>query len=247
MDSQRILQAHLKAAQANAKPNLLKELAKPSQDKKKFKKMPHRTTKRQIRVSKTGHTNLYRQESTGGNRRLAKKRVQGLIETLFFVSSSVLADSLVLRNPLLRQAPKRWRRWPPAPWDAESPARDACARAPACRAGAKCQPARHRPQHGADGDASCVGAAPAPPVGHNKNQTTMKNTLTPIIVLAVILIGQAAAEAQSSFIEPYPRDTLLEGCTRLALFHSIENDIRHLAVTPIRGWASCGTIRRWAS
>jgi len=41
------------------------------------------------------------------NRRLAKKRVQCLNEDLCFVSSSVLADSLVLRNPLLRQAPKR--------------------------------------------------------------------------------------------------------------------------------------------
>jgi hypothetical protein len=30
--SQRILQAHLKAAQANAKPKLLKELAKPTQE-----------------------------------------------------------------------------------------------------------------------------------------------------------------------------------------------------------------------
>jgi hypothetical protein len=45
--------------------------------------------------------------STAGNRRLAKKRVQCLNEALYFVSSSVLADSLVLRNPLLRQAPKR--------------------------------------------------------------------------------------------------------------------------------------------
>jgi hypothetical protein len=42
------------------------------------------------------------------NRRLAKKRVQYLNEALCFVSSSVLADSLVLRNPLLRQAPKRY-------------------------------------------------------------------------------------------------------------------------------------------
>ena len=38
---------------------------------------------------------------------LAKKRVQWLIEALCFVSSSVLVDSLVLRNPLLRQAAKR--------------------------------------------------------------------------------------------------------------------------------------------
>jgi len=46
-------------------------------------------------------------EKTGANRRLAKKRVQCLNEALCFVSSSVLADSFVLRNPLLRQAPKR--------------------------------------------------------------------------------------------------------------------------------------------
>ncbi len=46
--------------------------------------------------------------TTSANRRLAKKRVQCLNEALCFVSSSVLADSLVLRNPLLRQAPKRY-------------------------------------------------------------------------------------------------------------------------------------------
>ncbi|WP_165587184.1 hypothetical protein [Flavobacterium sp. MEB061] len=39
------------------------------------------------------------------NMRLAKKRVQCLNEALFFVSRSVQADSLVLRNPLLRQVP----------------------------------------------------------------------------------------------------------------------------------------------
>lgn len=42
-----------------------------------------------------------------GNKRLAKKRVLFLSEALCFVSSSVLTDSLMLRNPLLRQAPKR--------------------------------------------------------------------------------------------------------------------------------------------
>ncbi|PIQ19305.1 MAG: hypothetical protein COW66_01630 [Flavobacteriaceae bacterium CG18_big_fil_WC_8_21_14_2_50_34_36] len=47
--------------------------------------------------------------NTAGNRRLAKKRVQWLNEALCFVSSSVLADSFVLRNPLLRQAPNRWQ------------------------------------------------------------------------------------------------------------------------------------------
>jgi hypothetical protein len=50
-----------------------------------------------------------RRERHTANRRLAKKRVQCLNEALCFVSSSVVADSLVLRNPLLRQAPKRYR------------------------------------------------------------------------------------------------------------------------------------------
>jgi len=54
-------------------------------------------------------TTVDRKEARTANRRLAKKRVQCLIEVLCFVSSSVLADSLVLRNPLLRQAPKRYR------------------------------------------------------------------------------------------------------------------------------------------
>jgi len=36
-----------------------------------------------------------------------KLAVQGLNEALCFVSSSALEDSLMLRNPLLRQAPKR--------------------------------------------------------------------------------------------------------------------------------------------
>ena len=41
------------------------------------------------------------------NRRLAKKRLQCLNEALCFISSSVLADSFMLRNPLLRQAANR--------------------------------------------------------------------------------------------------------------------------------------------
>jgi hypothetical protein len=47
-------------------------------------------------------------KKAAANRRLAKKRDQNLIEALYFVSNSVLKDSLVLRNPLLRQAPKRY-------------------------------------------------------------------------------------------------------------------------------------------
>ena len=39
-----------------------------------------------------------------------KKRVPCLNEVIYFVSSSLLADSFVLRNLLLRQAPKRYER-----------------------------------------------------------------------------------------------------------------------------------------
>ncbi len=41
------------------------------------------------------------------NKGLAKVAVQWLIEHLHFVSSAVLADSFVLRNRHLRQAPHR--------------------------------------------------------------------------------------------------------------------------------------------
>jgi hypothetical protein len=54
------------------------------------------------------YNTLLTERSPATNRRLAKKRVQCLNEVLCFVSSSMLADSLVLRNPLLRQAPKRY-------------------------------------------------------------------------------------------------------------------------------------------
>jgi len=57
-----------------------------------------------------GQTFIDREARTA-NRRLAKKRVQCLNGALCFVSSSVLADSFELRNPLLRQAPNRYSQW----------------------------------------------------------------------------------------------------------------------------------------
>ena len=54
--------------------------------------------------------NTLEQLKTAYNRRLAKKRIQCLNEDSFFLSSSLLVGSLVLRNPLLRQAPKRWQK-----------------------------------------------------------------------------------------------------------------------------------------
>jgi len=44
---------------------------------------------------------------TTANSSLAKKLVQCLNEAMCFVSNFVLAESFVLRNPLLRQALKR--------------------------------------------------------------------------------------------------------------------------------------------
>ena len=61
-----------------------------------------------MRVSKTGHTNHGRQESTGGNSTYKKLAVQWLNEALCFVSSSVVADSFVLRKPPERKARNRY-------------------------------------------------------------------------------------------------------------------------------------------
>lgn len=48
------------------------------------------------------------ENKASANMGLAKVAVQWLIEHLCFVSSVVLADSFVLRNRHLRQAPARW-------------------------------------------------------------------------------------------------------------------------------------------
>jgi len=49
-----------------------------------------------------------RQRKTAYNSTYKKLAVQWLKEALCFVSSSVVADSFLHRNPLLRQAPKRY-------------------------------------------------------------------------------------------------------------------------------------------
>ena len=49
-------------------------------------------------------------EARTNNSTYKKLSVQWLNKALCFVSDSVPADSLVLRNPLLRQAPKRCRK-----------------------------------------------------------------------------------------------------------------------------------------
>jgi hypothetical protein len=54
--------------------------------------------------------NQENKEKTPYNSTYPKVAVQWLNQALCFVSSSVLANSLVLRNPLLCQAPKHWRK-----------------------------------------------------------------------------------------------------------------------------------------
>ncbi len=49
-----------------------------------------------------------RKENRPHNRRLAKKRVQCLNKAFCFVSSSVVADSLVLRNHQILKPTKRY-------------------------------------------------------------------------------------------------------------------------------------------
>ncbi len=53
-------------------------------------------------------TRLQTENMAAANSTYKKLAVQWLNETLCFASSVVLADSFVLRNPLLRQAPKRY-------------------------------------------------------------------------------------------------------------------------------------------
>jgi hypothetical protein len=52
-----------------------------------------------------------RQRKTAYNSTYKKLAVQWLNEVLCFVSSSVLADSFVLRNRHLRQARNRYNQW----------------------------------------------------------------------------------------------------------------------------------------
>jgi hypothetical protein len=113
----------LQFAQANAQAKNCKRACFATADKIVFKKFPnaskkikiHQHTARQTQQTMTQKLNIDKayndtvDRRPAGNRRLAKKRVQCLNEALCFVSSSVLADSFVLRNPLLRQTPNRYR------------------------------------------------------------------------------------------------------------------------------------------
>jgi hypothetical protein len=73
--------------------------------------MPQRTTKRQMRVSKTEHTNRDRQESTGGNTGLAKVAVQCSADTFVVNQTLVLRINICGENRHLRQARNRYSQW----------------------------------------------------------------------------------------------------------------------------------------
>jgi len=70
------------------------------------KEPPSKRTKTTVNMDR--HSDIG-QESTTGNSTYKKLAVQWLNEALFFVSSFVVAESLVLRNRQLLVAAKRWR------------------------------------------------------------------------------------------------------------------------------------------
>ncbi|MBV6480047.1 MAG: hypothetical protein HGGPFJEG_02861 [Ignavibacteria bacterium] len=71
--------------------------------------LPLRRTKDNDNFNNIKQTNHDRQGSTGGNRRLAQWRVTWLIEHSTSHQLLWCIESFVLRNPPLRQAPKRYR------------------------------------------------------------------------------------------------------------------------------------------
>ncbi len=64
-----------------------------------------------MRASKTRHTNLDRQEDTGGNRGFNTLAVQWLNEVKFFHRTLVLVDSIVFRYRQLLIAAKLFRQF----------------------------------------------------------------------------------------------------------------------------------------
>ena len=109
-------------AQANAQTKNCKRACFANADKIVFKKFPnaskkikiHRHTARQTQQTMTRKLNTDKAYSDtvdrrpAGNSGFAKKRVQWLIEHSTSHQLLCYVDSLVLRNPLLRKAAKRY-------------------------------------------------------------------------------------------------------------------------------------------
>ena len=122
MDSKRTqppyLQAHLKTAQATARPKFLKELAKPTKERiSNFfsnalnKKLKHPTlkppTKKKMKHTADKDYNYSTDRTPAGNSGFKKLAVQWLNQVQFFNQTLVQVDSLVLRNRQLLKPAKR--------------------------------------------------------------------------------------------------------------------------------------------
>jgi hypothetical protein len=65
-------------------------------------------TERQMRVSKTGHTNYGRQRSTGGNSTFAIGGVSCSADSFVVAESSVLRMNICAEKPAHRKSAKRY-------------------------------------------------------------------------------------------------------------------------------------------
>jgi hypothetical protein len=113
----------LQLAQANAQSKNCKRACFANADKIVFKKAPnaskkikiHRHTGRQTQQTMTLKLNIYKaynetaDRRPAGNSGFAKKRVQWINEHSTSHQLLCYVDSLVLRNPLLREATKRYK------------------------------------------------------------------------------------------------------------------------------------------
>ena len=98
---------HLQTAQSQPKSQSLQEsIFYPNPRQIKNKKSSPSQRNKTYSADKQRHTDNEK-EALGGNRRLAQWRVKWLIEHSTSHQLLWCIDSLVLRNPPLRQAPKR--------------------------------------------------------------------------------------------------------------------------------------------
>jgi hypothetical protein len=92
-----ILQAHCQSRTSQyCNQSLVKELAKPTQEKRNFKKCPTARQKTMNITATNRPTNHGRQGSTGGNTGFASGGVTCKLGAFCFVSSVMLVDSFVL-------------------------------------------------------------------------------------------------------------------------------------------------------
>jgi hypothetical protein len=118
MNSQPNSHTHCQAAQANAQTKAWQRVCLSHPAKIELKKSSLHSKNKKYATAQTDTTMTVKRiidnglqvrlsNTTGYNRRLAKKRVQWLIEHSATYQLLCWVESFVLRNPLLRQAPKR--------------------------------------------------------------------------------------------------------------------------------------------